>query len=99
MISPRYGSAWLSESRHNRLWGEQSRPLAATQRDGGSPKGNSSRSLNFRENGGCSRIRTYDPLIKSQLLYQLSYTPIRRSEALASPGGEARNIRNDFGSA
>ncbi|MDB5447027.1 MAG: Hpt protein, partial [Phenylobacterium sp.] len=26
--------------------------------------------------GGCSRIRTYDPLIKSQLLYQLSYTPI-----------------------
>ncbi len=40
-----------------------------------------------------------DPLIKSQLLYQLSYTPIRGSEALASPGGEARNIRNDFGSA
>jgi hypothetical protein len=26
-------------------------------------------------NGGCSRIRTYDPLIKSQLLYQLSYAP------------------------
>jgi hypothetical protein len=25
--------------------------------------------------GGCSRIRTCDPLIKSQLLYQLSYTP------------------------
>ena len=25
--------------------------------------------------GGCSRIRTYDPLIKSQLLYQLSYAP------------------------
>jgi hypothetical protein len=26
--------------------------------------------------GGRSRIRTYDPLIKSQLLYQLSYAPI-----------------------
>ena len=25
--------------------------------------------------GGGSRIRTYDQLIKSQLLYQLSYTP------------------------
>ncbi len=25
--------------------------------------------------GGRSRIRTYDPLIKSQLLYQLSYAP------------------------
>src|SRR5215470_18789879 len=26
--------------------------------------------------GGCRRTRTFDPLIKSQLLYQLSYTPI-----------------------
>jgi hypothetical protein len=26
-------------------------------------------------NGGCARTRTVDPLIKSQLLYQLSYTP------------------------
>ena len=26
-------------------------------------------------NGGCNRTRTCDPLIKSQLLYQLSYTP------------------------
>jgi hypothetical protein len=25
--------------------------------------------------GGCSRTRTCDPLIKSQLLYQLSYAP------------------------
>ncbi len=25
--------------------------------------------------GGCTRIRTSDPLIKSQLLYQLSYAP------------------------
>src|SRR5262249_1301054 len=27
------------------------------------------------KNGGCRRTRTSDPLIKSQLLYQLSYTP------------------------
>jgi hypothetical protein len=26
--------------------------------------------------GGCSRTRTYGPLIKSQLLYQLSYAPV-----------------------
>ncbi len=26
--------------------------------------------------GGCTRTRTVDPLIKSQLLYQLSYTPM-----------------------
>ena len=26
-------------------------------------------------NGGCAQDRTVDPLIKSQLLYQLSYTP------------------------
>ena len=25
--------------------------------------------------GGCAQDRTVDPLIKSQLLYQLSYTP------------------------
>ena len=30
----------------------------------------------FRElSGGCAQDRTVDPLIKSQLLYQLSYTP------------------------
>jgi hypothetical protein len=28
------------------------------------------------ENGGRTRARTWDPLIKSQLLYQLSYAPI-----------------------
>ena len=26
--------------------------------------------------GGRSRTRTYDPLIKSQLLYHLSYAPV-----------------------
>ena len=39
-------------------------------------------------NGGCSRIRTYDPLIKSQLLYQLSYAPARPEK----PPARARNI-------
>ncbi len=38
--------------------------------------------------GGCSRIRTYDPLIKSQLLYQLSYAPIpRRNRSPRVSGG------------
>ena len=45
-------------------------------------------------NGGRSRIRTYDPLIKSQLLYQLSYAPAR-PEAVVCLGGEARNIRKE----
>ena len=31
--------------------------------------------LDFFEVGGRSRTRTYDPLIKSQLLYHLSYAP------------------------
>src|SRR5665213_378949 len=41
--------------------------------------------------GGCSRIRTYDPLIKSQLLYQLSYAPapMKRPDASGGPGGGA----------
>ena len=30
---------------------------------------------NKEESGGWARTRTVDPLIKSQLLYQLSYTP------------------------
>src|ERR1700688_823665 len=30
----------------------------------------------FENLGGCSRTRTCDPLIKSQLLYQLSYAPL-----------------------
>jgi hypothetical protein len=36
--------------------------------------------------GGRSRARTYDPLIKSQLLYQLSYAPVRhKTEFLNQP--------------
>ena len=31
----------------------------------------------IESDGGCNRTRTCDPLIKSQLLYQLSYTPAR----------------------
>jgi hypothetical protein len=34
-----------------------------------------SRSPTEEENGGRTRTRTLDPLIKSQLLYQLSYAP------------------------
>src|SRR3546814_14982380 len=30
----------------------------------------------WRKNGGRTSARTWDPLIKSQLLYQLSYAPI-----------------------
>ncbi len=32
--------------------------------------------------GGRTQARTVDPLIKSQLLYQLSYTPIKTEERL-----------------
>src|SRR3569623_107688 len=35
------------------------------------------------ESGVCSRIRPYDPRIKSQLLYQLSYAPVRPGQAPA----------------
>ena len=31
--------------------------------------------INLKFDGGCAQDRTVDPLIKSQLLYQLSYTP------------------------
>ena len=33
--------------------------------------------------GGRSRTRTYDPLIKSQLLYHLSYAPLERYRPIA----------------
>jgi HPt (histidine-containing phosphotransfer) domain-containing protein len=49
-------------------------------------------------NGGCSRIRTYDPLIKSQLLYQLSYAPTSapaRFEPAGGEGAEHRQFRFD----
>jgi hypothetical protein len=55
--------------------------------------------------GGRTRARTLDPLIKSQLLYQLSYAPIeiarglpRETRRLAKPPGrvqpETRAARN-----
>ena len=34
--------------------------------------------------GGRTRTRTLDPLIKSQLLYQLSYAPVGRRETAAT---------------
>jgi hypothetical protein len=64
----------------------------ATTRAAVSPKGKVFEVL--EGNGGRSRIRTYDPLIKSQLLYQLSYAPAR-PEAVVCLGGEARNIRKE----
>ena len=48
-------------------------------------------------NGGRTRTRTLDPLIKSQLLYQLSYAPIpaARSEAdRVDTGRLARSVRS-----
>ncbi len=47
--------------------------------------------------GGRSRIRTYDPLIKSQLLYQLSYAPAKGAAysnpltACEAPAGASRH--------
>ncbi len=41
-----------------------------------------------RKCGGRTRARTWDPLIKSQLLYQLSYAPFRepKAEAIGASG-------------
>ena len=39
------------------------------------PEGEVSSNFSYGKNGGCWGIRTHDPLIKSQLLYQLSYAP------------------------
>ena len=46
-------------------------------------------------NGGRSRARTYDPLIKSQLLYQLSYAPIEIAGAWLPR--EARHVAKASG--
>jgi hypothetical protein len=44
-------------------------------------------------NGGRTRTRTWDPLIKSQLLYQLSYAPEPGTDVLAGKGPEGRGYR------
>ncbi len=50
--------------------------LEPSRAQGGMFLRTSEATIDFTEEiGGCSRIRTYDPLIKSQLLYQLSYAP------------------------
>ena len=36
----------------------------------------------FGKAGGCTRTRTLDPLIKSQLLYQLSYAPAQEARSI-----------------
>src|ERR1051325_8196421 len=49
----------------------------------------------FRVNGEPSRTRTCDPLVKSQLLYQLSYRPIymqRAREGVLLLRGTSRGI-------
>lgn len=38
------------------------------------------------KNGGRTRTRTLDPLIKSQLLYQLSYAPTGRRDGVTPSG-------------
>ncbi len=45
---------------------------------GQSESGPKSARFRFENNGEPSRARTCDPLIKSQLLYQLSYRPMRK---------------------
>jgi hypothetical protein len=40
----------------------------------------------FEKLGGRTRARTWDPLIKSQLLYQLSYAPGTRPEKVIAGG-------------
>ena len=41
--------------------------------------------INRRSGGGDKRIRTVDPLLAKQVLYQLSYTPILNKGALEVP--------------
>ena len=47
--------------------------------------------------GGCARIRTLDPLIKSQLLYQLSYTPDHVAANAGRVGRGAVRLAKDPG--
>src|SRR5271169_4485301 len=49
------------------------------------PPGASTCSFGF--DGGRTRTRTLDPLIKSQLLYQLSYAPVTPAAGPAAGGG------------
>ena len=48
-------------------------PLPVPLPRGAQPKSNPAQVFDFI--GGRTRTRTWDPLIKSQLLYQLSYAP------------------------
>ncbi len=61
-------------------------PLRVRQRKARQPASLQQVNLSFlfkAFDGGRTRARTLDPLIKSQLLYQLSYAPIE----LAGPSG------------
>ena len=62
-------------------------------------RGSACQPFRFAENiGGRSRTRTYDPLIKSQLLYHLSYAPAdgpkahREAGVLAKPLGRVHQM-------
>src|SRR3954454_6837173 len=50
-------------------------PLALPRQISGGSRSASSWTQTFEKIGGRTRARTLDPLIKSQLLYQLSYAP------------------------
>ncbi len=43
--------------------------------------------------GEPNRIRTCDPLIKSQLLYQLSYGPTQKSHKGTGPEGQGISLK------
>ena len=66
-------------------WGVAAGALACTARGAAisCPDRKSDRSA-----GGCSRARTCDPLIKSQLLYLLSYAPAAAAAGRAGPPRE-----------
>ena len=43
-------------------------------------------SIKLLINGATDRIRTYDPLITNEMLYQLSYSSIEQEDYIISPG-------------
>ena len=67
-------------------------PIGAPQTTSRSPIGRQSSYVIevIRKFGGRTRARTWDPLIKSQLLYQLSYAPIESAKPGRCPGQQGR---------
>jgi hypothetical protein len=79
--SVRYRRAYGTENAEGSVFGKR---MKACQNMGLDPEPKPGRRL-----GGRSRTRTCDPLIKSQLLYQLSYAP--RSGPAGGQAGHPRN--------